>query len=77
MTRVREEMAEAELRRRTRLVNEETAAKEEQLKLRGEVVELAMQTRVQSEREEQLRVRTEIRERSPDSEARRAYALML
>jgi hypothetical protein len=77
LARFREEMTEVELPKRTLLVNEETAANHKQLRLREEVVELEMQKRAQSEREEQLRVRTEIRERSRDSEAGRAYALML
>jgi len=41
------------------------------------VVELETQQRIQSEREEQLRVRTEIRERSRDSGAGRAYSTLL
>ena len=77
LAKFREEMAEAELRRRTRLATDEAAAKEERLKVREEVVELEVQKRVQSDREEQLRVRAEIRERSRDSETGLAYTLML
>ena len=77
MARFRVELAEEELRKRTLLADEEAAAARKQHRLREEVVELETQKHAQFEREERSRVHAEIRERSRDSEAGRAYATML
>jgi hypothetical protein len=74
MAKFRGELAEEELRKRTLLAGEEAAAARKQHRLREEVVELETQKHAQFEREERSRVHAEIRERSRDSEAGRAYA---
>ena len=65
------------MRRRARIASQERAAQDEQLRLKEEFLEITARERVERAREEQLRERSEMREKSRETEAGRVYSALL
>ena len=71
----REEAAE-KLRKHTQIAIQELAARDEQLRLRGELAELELRKRTQLSRQEHLRERSEARVKSRGSGNGLAYSAL-